>query len=178
MVLETTTWNYFFLRKYNGTKNGQNKPMQFSMQKSGTTIGSISPRLYFRESNAWDPACSDWLSCIGVCQSVTLDCPRNTVLDGALILLRKRKKIRCGLYLITLATRPTRSPVHLLYCAVDRYYWHAWDPVHVCEGLFAVGNLLNFTRLFHLLAINEHLGPMLISLERMIKVSRAATPSE
>ena len=58
----------------------------------------------------------------------------------------------------------------ILY-AVDRYYWDAWDPVHVCEGLFAVGNILNFTRLFHLLAINEHLGPMLISLERMIKVS-------
>lgn len=55
-------------------------------------------------------------------------------------------------------------------CAADRYYWNAWDPVHVCEGLFAVGNILNFTRLFHLLAINEHLGPMLISLERMIKV--------
>ena len=53
----------------------------------------------------------------------------------------------------------------------DRYYWNAWDPVHVCEGLFAVSNILNFTRLFHLLAINEHLGPMLISLERMIKVS-------
>jgi len=40
----------------------------------------------------------------------------------------------------------------------------------VCEGLFAVGNILNFTRLFHLLAISELLGPMLISLERMIKV--------
>jgi len=43
----------------------------------------------------------------------------------------------------------------------------------VCEGLFAVGNILNFTRLFHLLAISELLGPMLISLERMIKVGRS-----
>ncbi|ELT93222.1 hypothetical protein CAPTEDRAFT_147411, partial [Capitella teleta] len=50
-----------------------------------------------------------------------------------------------------------------------RYYWDSWDPVHVCESLFAVGHILNFSRLFHLLAINEHLGPMLISLERMIK---------
>jgi len=64
-----------------------------------------------------------------------------------------------------------------LLCAVDRYYWDAWDPVHVCEGLFAVGNILNFTRMFHLLAINEFLGPMLISLERMIKVSRKLTRS-
>ncbi|ESO08660.1 hypothetical protein HELRODRAFT_169548 [Helobdella robusta] len=51
----------------------------------------------------------------------------------------------------------------------DRYYWDSWDPVHVCEALFAVGNIINFARLFHLLSINEHLGPMLISLERMIK---------
>lgn len=63
----------------------------------------------------------------------------------------------------------------ILYCDwllhIDRYYWDAWDPVYVCEALFAIGNILNFARLFHLLAINEHLGPMLISLERMIKVN-------
>lgn len=52
----------------------------------------------------------------------------------------------------------------------DRFYWDDLDPVHVGEAMFAVGNILNFARLFHLLAINEHLGPMLISLERMIKV--------
>jgi hypothetical protein len=55
--------------------------------------------------------------------------------------------------------------------SADRFYWDAWDPVHVSEAMLALGNILNFTRLFHLLAINEHLGPMLISLERMIKVS-------
>ena len=64
--------------------------------------------------------------------------------------------------------------VYLYYVRVlvisDRFYWDAWDPYYVCEALFAVGNILNFTRLFQLLAINEHLGPMLISLERMIKV--------
>jgi hypothetical protein len=52
----------------------------------------------------------------------------------------------------------------------DRFYWDAWDPVHVSEAMLAFGNILNFARLFHLLAISEHLGPMLISLERMIKV--------
>nr|AWJ68223.1 putative transient receptor potential channel 4 [Hirudo verbana] len=51
----------------------------------------------------------------------------------------------------------------------DRFYWDSWDPTHVCEALFAIGNIVNFARLFHLLSINEHLGPMLISLERMIK---------
>ena len=39
------------------------------------------------------------------------------------------------------------------------------------ESLYSVANVLTFARLFYLLAINEHLGPLLISLERMIKVS-------
>ena len=52
----------------------------------------------------------------------------------------------------------------------DRFYWDAWDPGHVSEALFAVANILNFTRLFYLMAISEHLGPMLVSLERMLKV--------
>ena len=55
-------------------------------------------------------------------------------------------------------------------CCADRFYWDAWDPAYVSEALFAVGNILNFTRLFYLMAISEHLGPMLVSLERMLKV--------
>lgn len=53
----------------------------------------------------------------------------------------------------------------------DRHFWNVTDPGHVTNALFAIGNILNFTRLFQLMAISEHLGPMLISLERMIKVS-------
>ena len=52
----------------------------------------------------------------------------------------------------------------------DRFYWSAWDPCNVSEALNCVANVLTFARLFYLLAINEHLGPMLISLERMVKV--------
>ena len=60
-------------------------------------------------------------------------------------------------------------------CAVslilDRLHWDPWDPIHICEGAFAVANVLSFSRLFYYLAANEHLGPLQISLRRMILVS-------
>ena len=58
----------------------------------------------------------------------------------------------------------------MVWLLIDRFYWSSWDPCHVSEGLTCVANVLTFARLFYLLAINEHLGPMLISLERMVKV--------
>ena len=56
------------------------------------------------------------------------------------------------------------------FLIVDRYYWSALDPGNISEALYSAANVLTFARLFYLLAISEHLGPMLISLERMIKV--------
>ena len=44
--------------------------------------------------------------------------------------------------------------------------------MNICEGLFAVANVLSFSRLFYLLAANEQLGPLQISLRRMISVSK------
>ncbi|KAL3860515.1 hypothetical protein ACJMK2_010634 [Sinanodonta woodiana] len=49
----------------------------------------------------------------------------------------------------------------------DRFYWEQLDPHNVAEGLFAIGNVISFTRLFHLFAANELLGPLQISLARM-----------
>ena len=43
--------------------------------------------------------------------------------------------------------------------------------MHICEGLFSVANVLSFSRLFYLLAANEQLGPLQISLRLMIAVS-------
>ena len=60
--------------------------------------------------------------------------------------------------------------LHVYCMIVDRYYWEPWDPQHISEGLFAVGNVLSFARLSYLLAANEHLGPMQISLAKMLKV--------
>ena len=53
----------------------------------------------------------------------------------------------------------------------DRSFWDPWDPMHVCEGLFSVANVVSFSRLFYLLAANEQLGPLQISLRLMMAVS-------
>jgi hypothetical protein len=33
----------------------------------------------------------------------------------------------------------------------DRYYWDPWDPHNVAEGLFAIANIISFTRLSYML---------------------------
>ena len=58
-----------------------------------------------------------------------------------------------------------------VFVLLDRLHWDSWDPTHICEGIFAVANVLSFSRLFYLLAANEQLGPLQISLRRMISVS-------
>ena len=63
------------------------------------------------------------------------------------------------------------SPYHSPIPPTDRFYWSTMDPIVVAEGLFAIANVVSFTRLFYLLAANEQLGPLQISLRRMIGVS-------
>ena len=46
-----------------------------------------------------------------------------------------------------------------------------WDPVNLAEGMFAIANILSFSRISYLLPANEYLGPLQISLGRMLKVS-------
>lgn len=53
---------------------------------------------------------------------------------------------------------------------LDRFYWRALDPYNICEGMFAIANVLSFFRLFNLLAMSDQLGPLQVSLERMISV--------
>ncbi|XP_021357995.1 short transient receptor potential channel 3-like isoform X2 [Mizuhopecten yessoensis] len=50
----------------------------------------------------------------------------------------------------------------------DRFYWMAWDPINMSEGLFAMANILSFSRISYLLPANEVLGPLQISLGKMI----------
>lgn len=61
------------------------------------------------------------------------------------------------------------KPIYL----ADRFYWQAWDPMNLAEGLFAVANILSFSRISYLLPANESLGPLQISVGRMVKVSAA-----
>jgi len=52
----------------------------------------------------------------------------------------------------------------------DRFYWQNLDPINLSEGLFAIGNLFSFARLSFYLPANQQLGPLQITLGKMINV--------
>ena len=58
----------------------------------------------------------------------------------------------------------------LLLLVTDRFFWQPWDPMNLAEGMFAVANILSFSRITYLLPANEALGPLQISVGRMVKV--------
>ncbi|XP_039747612.1 transient-receptor-potential-like protein isoform X2 [Pararge aegeria] len=51
---------------------------------------------------------------------------------------------------------------------IPREHWDAFDPQLIAEGLFAAANILSALKLVHLFSINPHLGPLQISLGRMV----------
>ncbi|CAH1779725.1 unnamed protein product [Owenia fusiformis] len=61
-----------------------------------------------------------------------------------------------------------RSVYKQYWLIADRYYWNAWDPQHVCEGLFAIANVLSFSRISSILSTSDVFGPLQRSLGRMV----------
>ncbi|XP_068145669.1 transient-receptor-potential-like protein isoform X1 [Drosophila tropicalis] len=51
---------------------------------------------------------------------------------------------------------------------IPREKWHDFDPQLIAEGLFAAANVFSALKLVHLFSINPHLGPLQISLGRMV----------
>uniref|UniRef100_A0A8D8XPQ3 Transient-receptor-potential-like protein n=2 Tax=Cacopsylla melanoneura TaxID=428564 RepID=A0A8D8XPQ3_9HEMI len=51
---------------------------------------------------------------------------------------------------------------------LGKEHWNAFDPQLIAEGLFAGANVFSALKLVHLFSINPHLGPLQISLGRMI----------
>ncbi|KAK5643799.1 hypothetical protein RI129_007644 [Pyrocoelia pectoralis] len=51
---------------------------------------------------------------------------------------------------------------------IPREKWNAFDPQLIAEGLFAAANIFSALKLVHLFSINPHLGPLQISLGRMV----------
>uniref|UniRef100_A0A1B0BHH4 Transient receptor ion channel domain-containing protein n=1 Tax=Glossina palpalis gambiensis TaxID=67801 RepID=A0A1B0BHH4_9MUSC len=51
---------------------------------------------------------------------------------------------------------------------VPREKWNDFDPQLIAEGLFAAANVFSALKLVHLFSINPHLGPLQISLGRMV----------
>lgn len=58
----------------------------------------------------------------------------------------------------------------------DRFYWISFDPINVAEALFAIANLFSFGRVCFLLPANQNLGPLQITLGRMINVITLSIP--
>lgn len=65
----------------------------------------------------------------------------------------------------------------LFWFISDRLFWDSFDPHNLAEGMFAVANVISFTRLSYLLPANELFGPMQISLAKMVGVSSVAVNS-
>ncbi|CAL7938803.1 unnamed protein product [Xylocopa violacea] len=59
----------------------------------------------------------------------------------------------------------SRDPMAAL---VPRETWSDFDPQLIAEGLFAAANIFSALKLIHLFSINPHLGPLQISLGRMV----------
>ena len=55
------------------------------------------------------------------------------------------------------------SPFYLL-----REEWHAYDPYLISEGLFGAGMISSYLKIVQILSVNPRLGPLQISLGRMI----------
>jgi hypothetical protein len=51
---------------------------------------------------------------------------------------------------------------------VKRRDWNAWDPTLISEGIFAAANIFSSLKLVYIFTINPHLGPLQISLGRMV----------
>ncbi|XP_018327431.1 transient receptor potential protein [Agrilus planipennis] len=49
-----------------------------------------------------------------------------------------------------------------------REQWHSFDPMLLSEGAFAAGMIFSFLKLVHIFSVNPHLGPLQVSLGRMI----------
>ena len=50
----------------------------------------------------------------------------------------------------------------------ERKEWDKWHPTLVAEALFAIANIFSSLRLICLFTANSHLGPLQISLGRML----------
>ncbi|KAL0125769.1 hypothetical protein PUN28_004670 [Cardiocondyla obscurior] len=72
--------------------------------------------------------------------------------------------LRLAAYLQQRAEIQTDSSAAL----IPRELWSDFDPQLIAEGLFAAANVFSALKLVHLFSINPHLGPLQISLGRMV----------
>ncbi|XP_042212103.1 transient-receptor-potential-like protein [Homarus americanus] len=83
--------------------------------------------------------------------------------------------LRDSLYVITMLLRlfayiqQNQEIAHQHNTAfIPREEWDTFDPQLISEGLFAAANILSALKLVHIFSINPYLGPLQISLGRMV----------
>ena len=52
---------------------------------------------------------------------------------------------------------------------IPRDEWDAFDPNLISEGLFAAANIFSSLKLIYIFTVSPHLGPLQISLGRMVR---------
>lgn len=58
--------------------------------------------------------------------------------------------------------------MHFYVSLLGRLWWHPYDPETVSDCLFAIANVVSFARVTYLMPASEVLGPLQISLGRMV----------
>lgn len=77
--------------------------------------------------------------------------------------------VASGFYIATIALRIV-SYVQMDEVSIDvaREHWNAYDPTLLSEGLFAAATIFSALKLVYIFSVNPYLGPLQISLGRMI----------
>lgn len=52
---------------------------------------------------------------------------------------------------------------------LERKYWHKYDPTLMAEGIFCVATIMAFFKLLFVCQLDYDLGPLQLSLAKMIK---------
>lgn len=52
---------------------------------------------------------------------------------------------------------------------LERKYWNKYDPTLIAEGFFCLATIMAFMKLLYICQLDYHLGPLQISLGKMIK---------
>nr|XP_042899928.1 transient receptor potential protein-like [Parasteatoda tepidariorum] len=55
-----------------------------------------------------------------------------------------------------------------IHAYIPREDWDPYDPMLISEGIFGAANIFSFLKMVHIFSVNPHLGPLQISLGRMV----------
>ena len=63
---------------------------------------------------------------------------------------------------------PSYASVNYNTIHKPREEWDPYDPMFISEGMFGAANIFSFLKLVHIFSVHPHLGPLQISLGRMV----------